>query len=572
MDVLLNYADLQHIIAVKLCFFLFIAAGLVGIYKKWTYGYFLIVMGLASGFGYYFLVRGLQLPLWGLEGDEITIAAMYETFAHGSLLSDFAYANLPPFYPPLWFWVFGLFGRALDLNGVQIGKLAALVAIVFYPVVLYWAQKKFWNRQVGSENPQSIAWFLAPILFFIFIDWDAIILKPYEFVSASLAVFWTIALLYRLHHDKLTGKSIVWFGITGGVLFLLFYFWFFLAAIGVALFHLFWREKIGMRKYLLLFSVGAIMLAAGSPYWLPLVRSYALHGSENFQLGFFVTKWIATSGPLFDLSLRGLLMVAGLIALIMFRKHLYIRGLLSVFAAAYVWQIMGLATILFFASPLQESKGFYFWNGAILAFAAAYGAERLWRFFSEKYQGVSWQRSAALIGLLVLATQLIFGTFADQPKILAARDKSRAPEKEMRELLSFMKNAYSDIHQETTLHSSLTTIHAFLPLNDFIYFNQHNSHPAARFSERLAYLEGLAVLRDPKEFFDMTRDTPFGPIDLFVFYTGDPARYPVYFHLDNFPFGIKEKVVNIPRELFSAEFFDKKFENKEYVVFEPRQR
>lgn len=575
MDVLLSYNDLQHIIAVKLFFFLFIALGLVAIYQKWRFGYFLFLIGISSGLAYFFLVHQMKLMFWGLEADEITIAAMYEMFAHGSLLSDFAYASLPPFYPPLWFWIFGLIGKFLNYNGIQIAKIGAVGAIVFYPVLFFLIQKRFWLKNQmadrAKEAPGALAWFLSAIFLFVFIDWDAVIIKPYELVSASLVVLWTVLLIYQLHQNKLKGMRVIVFGITGGILFLLFYFWFFLAAIGIALFNLFAGKKIEYKKYFSLLATGIVVLVVGAFYWAPLIRVYIERGSENWQLGFFVTEWIATTGPLFDLSLRGLLMMVGFAALIIWRQHLYIRGLLSLFAASYLWQLMGLFTILFLASPLQESKGFYFFNRAILALALAYGIERLWGYLKKRYPQAAWQQSVAIVGLIFLSTQLIFGTFADQTKVLKTREHARALEPKMEELIGFLENNYADIYKKITLHSSLTPLHAFLPLNDFIYFNQHNSHPAAQFSERLAYIKSLALINSPDEFYWATKKTPFGAIDLFIFYTGDPDYYPIYFHLDDFPYQLKELVVNIPRKLFNEEYFDKKFENKNYTVFQPKE-
>jgi galactan 5-O-arabinofuranosyltransferase len=574
MDVLLSYSDLQHIILVKLCFFLFVALGLVAIYRKWKPGYFLILMGVCSGLAYFFLVHQMRLMFWGLEGDEITIAAMYQMFAHGSFMSDFAYAGLPPFYPPLWFWFFGLIGKILNYNGIQIAKIGAVGTIVFYPVLFFLIQKWFWLKQQVNdkvkEAPGALAWFLSAVFLFVLIDWDAIIIKPYELVSASLVVLWTTLLIYELHRDRLNGMRVIVFGITGGILFLLFYFWFFLAAIGIALFNLFAGKKIEYKKYFSLLTTGIVVLIVGAFYWAPLVRVYFERGSENWQLGFFVTEWIATQGPLFDLSLRGLLMAAGLTVLIIYRRQWYIRGLLSLFSAAYIWQLMGMITILFLASPLQESKGFYFFNRSVLALALAYGIERLWDYFTQSYPQAKWQKSVAIISLFFISTQLIFGSFVDQPKILKTRENARSLELAKTELVGFLEGNYSDIYQKTTLHSSLTWLHAFLPVNDFIYFNQHNSHPAAHFSERLAFVESLALMKSSDEFYQAIKNTPFGSIDLFIFYTGDPEYYPVYFHLDNFPYQFKELVGNIPRKLFDEKYFDKKFENKDYAVFAPK--
>jgi hypothetical protein len=140
MPPLFTFAAIQGFILVKACFFAFLILGVVGVYKKWKPVYFLLLLGGLSSLAYIFLVRGTALPLWGLKGDEITIAAMYETFAHARWWGDFAYAHLPPFYPPLWFWLFGIIERVRDLNGVQIGKIASVATIAVYPIVFYFLQ------------------------------------------------------------------------------------------------------------------------------------------------------------------------------------------------------------------------------------------------------------------------------------------------------------------------------------------------------------------------------------------------------------------------------------------------
>jgi hypothetical protein len=100
----LSFELAQNIILAKVCLMVALSLGLVGIFtrkiKNWM---FLVGLGLCMGAGYYSLVHNLELPIWGLVGDEITISAMYTTFAHYSFFSDFAYHNLPPYYPPLFF-------------------------------------------------------------------------------------------------------------------------------------------------------------------------------------------------------------------------------------------------------------------------------------------------------------------------------------------------------------------------------------------------------------------------------------------------------------------------------------
>ncbi|MBU0596999.1 arabinofuranosyltransferase [Patescibacteria group bacterium] len=572
MEDLLNFSDLQHLIAVKLCFFLFIIMGLVWIYKKWSAGSFLFLTGVLTALAYFILVRGTMLMFWGLTADEITIASMYEMFAHGSMLSDFAYAHLPPFYPPLWFWMFGWVGGLINYNGVQIAKLASFATILLFPLFFYLLQKWFWKKQNGEagDMPGRIAWLLAPLLLFVFIDWDAIIIKPYELVSAALVVLWAVLIIYQLNRDKLNGMSILGFGITGGILFILFYFWFFLVAIGIALVNLFSKSRIGKKEYMSLFATGVVALVVGAFYWAPLARAYAEIGSENWQLGFFVTEWISTPRDYLEFSFRGLLMLMGLITLIILRKRQYIRGLLGLFTASYIWQLMGMITILFFASPLQENKGFYFFNRAVIALALAYGIEKLWQYYTARYPEIKWQQGVAVIGLLLISTQMIFGLFVDEQKIYSVRQRAKQISSEVRpgvqSLIEYLEDN-QDVYNQLVLTSGIPELHAFLPLNDALYFNQHNSHPAALFSERFYYLKNLEGIYEPELMQQKMNEFPFGKIDLFIFYKGVDNVYPLYYNLDNFPYRLKEEVITLPRLAFADPGFELVYENNNYIVF-----
>lgn len=567
MDYIFTIANLQDIVLLKLCFFVFVFFGVVGIYKKWKPVYFVILFSLASALGYYFLVKDTALMFWGLKADEITIAAMYEMFSHGSLLSDFAYANLPSFYPPLWFWLFGLVGQVLNLNGVQVAKIASFSTILLYPTIFYYLQKWYWNKENQDDKLTPLAWFFGTIFLFILISWDATITKPYELVSASLVIIWTIFFVRQMKQG-MNWRGWLSFGITGGILFILFYFWFFLSAIGIAIFNLF-EKKVEAKKYLDMIIVGILILLLSTPFWLPLAYSYQSLGSENWQLGFLILDWLGTEVPMFQLSLVGLVSLVGFISLIIYRKILYIRILLSLFVASYVWQAMGLITIYWFVSPLQESKGFYFFNGTILALAGAYGLYQLWQYLKNKYPSLNWQKSVAIVGVLFLSTQLLVGTFVDDPEARAVKVRSVQARREASEIIEWLKNNYNDTKNLTILQSGIPELHAFLPFSDFIYFNQHNSHPAANFSERFYYLKNLNLLKTNQEFYDKIVDTPYGQINLLILFKNG-ENYTLFFNVDNFPNELKEKTIDISASLITDEYFSKKFENKDYVIFIPK--
>ncbi len=559
--------DLHQLLLVKFCFFVFVLFGVVAVYRRWPPSVFLFGFGALSAGAYFFLIHGTTLMFWGLTADEVTIAAMYEMFAHGSLFSDFAYSALPPFYPALWFQGFGFVGRLVDWNGVQMAKVASLTTLALFPVAFYGLQR--WYARYSTAIGGVFASLCGAILIFVVSDWDAVIIKPYELVSASLVILWTTFLVIDIHHNGMTRWKFFLYGLSGGLLFLLFYFWFFLAAIGVALFHLFSRPSTKM--YLQFAVIGLTILAIGSVYWIPLIRAYHLYGAENWQLGFFVKDWIATHGPeLLSFSIKGAISLTGLVSLICLRKSTYIRSLLSLFVAGYAWQLMGIITLLFFSSPLQESKGFFFWNRTILALGAAYGLEQVYQWMVQKYHiTVFHKQTAGIVGIVLLAPALLFSSFADAPEVQAIRSRAMTHRPGVESLISYLRGQ-ENFSSRQVLTSGIPELHAFIPLKTFLYFNQHNSHPAARFSERLRYIRELTLQTDPAEFARMTQETPFGSIEAFIFYKGVPDKYPVYVVLDNFPNGIREERVDLPRSLFDAQYFDTVYDNGDFVVIVPK--
>jgi len=288
-----------------------------------------------------------------LQGDEVTIAAMYNTFAHVSFFSDFSYHNLPPFYPPLFFWIFALPGRLLDWNGVQMAKIASAVSMAVFPILVYGVQK--WYQKMTPDHdskkflPSNIAFFLAPLFVLVFIDWDAFILKPYEVISAFLAVLWTVYLGMDLYFKRLTWKRLAVYGVCGGILFLTYYLWLVFGAVALALFGLFIQKQNQVYYYSRIFFVGVIMLAVASPYIIPLAISYSEHGSQNFQIAYFVFQNAKFQAAMFEFfSWRGFLMLGGLVTLLIFRHITYIRLLIAFLLSSYLWYFLGLTSLSFF--------------------------------------------------------------------------------------------------------------------------------------------------------------------------------------------------------------------------------
>lgn len=580
MDTAFSLGDLHHFLAIKLCWPIFLA-GAVLIWYKWPerYSLFLLWTGIMCGLGYYLLVDDLGLMFWGLKGDEITIAAMFEAFAHGGFMQDFGYANLPPFYPPLYFWIFALVGKFANWNGIQIAKFASLVSITVFPILAYSFQKLFFtiqhkkNSELQLTLPGAVAMMLAPLIAWLFTDWDAMILKPYELISAFVTFIWMGSLIPTVLVGKLTWKWGIVYAVTGGCLFMAYYLWLVFAYIGAAVFALTIPKKDVIRFYVQIGGIGFGILLFSLPYLAPLIHAYQLHGSENWQVALITARGIALDLPMFQgISWRSLFMLSGLVSLIWYAwRNIYVRALASFFVAAYVWYIMGLVTALFFDAPIQEFKGFHFFSNTILALALAYGMEQGWKYIKLRSVKLNFLLpTIAGIGLLFLSAHLIFGFFADDPVVQKQRIAARGSRKTVVELVEFLKTDEKQKQQITTFHAGIAELHAYLPMNAFVYFNQHNSHPAAQFTARKAYVTYLTKAKNPKEFYDLSTTTWFDQsIDRYVLFKhGDSPAYRVYFLIDAYPHGGRDEVFHIDKALIQEPYFSKVYENNEFVVFD----
>lgn len=564
---LLTIADVQHLALVKWCWFLFVAGGLVLWWRRAPAWIWPLWLGITSALSYGILVDGLPMMFWGLKADEVTIGAMYLRFAH-NIGADFGYAHLPPFYPALFFQIFGTFGGWLGWNGVKIAKFASAISLLAIPSALYWVQAKYWLRRQIAHAPGPLAWLLSALLLGgVFLDWDALITKPYEAVASLGVILWTVFLVLDATTNRWPRWHTIRYGVAGGILFLTFYFWFFLAAIGIGLHNVF-GPKIAGRLYRRYIVVAAIVLGIGALYWLPLAISYHRFGSENWQLGFLHLPWLATYGLQLEFSVRGLLMLVGFVTLLLARRQPYMKILLSLWAAGYIWQFMGLTTISIWAAPLQESKGFDFFSNFVLLLAASYGLERAWFWVKSQWPQTSGQ-AVGLLALILLSPQLLFGRFADQPNVQATRVEAREADKGVGALAEWFL-ANDPEGEKVTLLPGIPQLPALVPVNQFLYPNQHNSHPAARWSERALILEQMASATSSTALAHIADTNYFGAITRVVCYNTATTTCPMYFYVDNFPHEGTERVITLPAKFFKEPEWKKAYESSQFIVFERR--
>lgn len=565
----MNFFDIQMYLIIKLLWLAFLVIGIFMIYKKTKVVYFLLLVGLVSAVSYGLLVNNLGLLLWGLQGDEVTIAAMYNTFAHSNIFgADFAYHNLAPFYPPAFFWFFGQIGKLMSWNGVVIAKFAVAIFLFSFPLLIYFSQKlilKKYNQFLGNEAVGNFFLFVSPLLILTILSKDVVIGKPYEILAAVLSIFWYLGLYFAHKYDRWTKKTVLYYGVLAGVIFMLYYLWLIFAALAFLILGLF-NEQNKLKYFFHLFQTMLVALLVASPFLLPLFLDYYRFGIENWQTALFIPSGLDLWAPYFQISsLANILLLFGLASLIYYRNNKFIKPLLYLFLTTFVWFGIGIISLLFLHKPFQEFRGFYIFAPTILAISAVYGLEKVYiNFKIAQHKNLFYV--VCILALGYFSTASIFGTFVDDPVIKNQRVESRLIPDKIVNLVS-----YFELHPEDSAKLSLQTIPqltAFVPIDNLLYFNQHNNHAAAIFSERYQYVQSLADSKTPAELYEKIQNCPYGKLEQFIFHSPDQTNYYLYFHLDKMIVGTEESVVRFDASLFASEKFVINYQNNNLTLIQ----
>jgi hypothetical protein len=559
MELMLSEKTVFLIAFAKLFFYLAAAVGLyLGI--KWNKAIFLVLLTSVMSGGWYFIASfGAKQTWWGLQGDEIFVTAALQKISSGLFFADFFHSNLTPFYPPLYFWVMGAIGYLFSLSGVALAHLGVVLTLLISPVVVYFWHRNFWKRhgQVGNEWQSAI----VALSIFIVLDWTAIILKPYEFLSAVLISLWAVFLLLDAYYKQLNLKRILWYGIIGGLLFMLFYFWFLVIALAFAVFALITKGQL-RHAYFSFVGVGLVSLIVALPYIGPLVASYLQYGVENWQHGFFITEYLDWYAPFLKFNVFGLWALFGLVAAVVWWERIYVKALASILLAAFLWQAINMVTIVLWQSPFLPVKPFLFLGSVVLSFLASYGLAEV--LMNKKVS--SHYIKIFIIGWLVYCTQLLGGVFIDNIVIRNQLENMRKPlAPEIQQVVDRLKSV-KNISEMTILSSGIPQISAFVPLDYYVSYNVHFAHPASNFSARQSFVRQLSYSTDSSEFYQKLKSAPYGKIDALLLYKTDNG-FPLFFMMDNYPNGIREEVVNFDQSLIDEAYFDTVFEDKYFVMY-----
>lgn len=558
----LSLTTIHLIAAIKIVLFIYLGVAVFLIWKNKKPHWHLIA--ISSGIFIFTLI--LLLPLkkmwWGNSGDELFVGAFLNRVLHGQIFFDFYYGWLAPFYPPLYFWVTGTISRLFASNAITAAKIGILGTILLWFIGSYFWQKLFWARIDQNKNKVEIQkspwfWLLFPIIFFISLNFEDIIVKPYEAVSALFCVILIGLIAESFDWQKWDWRTYLFLGIPGGLLFLTFYFWWIILILVMLYLALISQTKVPNIKRIII--LGFVIFALSSIYLIPLFLNYSHYGIENWQATYFVPGDLATFAPWQMLSLKSVILIAGLIGLIVFAKEKFIRANLLVLIAAFGYQFINFIILLAGSKPLQMQKPFLFLAGASLCAGATYLVIYLYQNYLAKTES---SKVIVIVIVIVFSSMLAMINFIDKPEIQSQVEKDliTSPYKD---LAGIIKQKVPNYQTRIWLSSGTPEINLYIPLNYYIAHNPHFSHPAAIYSQRLKLVKSFSQAKSPDEFNSLATQAKITGLILFK----GQDNFPIFYWQDNYPNGGKESEIDIPQNLVSETYWQKAYEDKDWEIF-----
>lgn len=531
----------------------------MGVYAAWIG----LVMAAA--------LHGTPFGYGSMAGDAGRFVAMAMKYMTSWASTDSFVKGMPTEYPPLYPWLVGHVAAAVDRPAWQIFGEVQIVVMSAAMVVAY----VFWRRLVGAGVAFAIVG-LAPAIF-------SQPSKDYEFFALLVFTPWVLATFAGLPRAK---GGVSWWaaGIIGGLLVLTYQAWLLYSAVGLlVIMGLALRATPHRARYLLhLLGVAVTAFIVASWYVVPFLLSLVTDGgarvSDLWMSGSIVDRPLVL--PFLDVTPIAAVELVGLLGLVWYRRTMW-------WATPMLLLVLGNYTyrIVFLVKTAQDNHtGYLQYTETLIAMVlmtagvltvseAAPGLWRRWVAAGVGTRGgtgvgagvatdegasqvaLARARPVAVTGIVVLVLWAAVHGWNDWvPGPRGLRDSAKP---------AGIVNRGTDAHAEllpdgtTTrfappkeyLHTRLRTaemeklvtgrlgadarpvvlsydqrLFAFTDYYGYISTDRVSSNTLMRWDERAAELRRLAAITDPTAFAAATRDTAFGPIDVFVLHTSG-SRY-----------------------------------------------
>lgn len=492
-----------------------------------------------------------------LIGDAGRFVAMAMKYMESWQSADSFVRGLPTEYPPLYPWVVGHVATLIHRPAWQLfGEMQ--IVVMSGAVVAGYA---FWRRLVNPAVAFTIVG-LTPAVF----NQPS---KDYEFLALLLFAPWVIATFAGLPRSR---GGLHWLpaGLIGGLLVLTYQAWLMYSALALlALIGITVRATSSWRTYVLhLLGVAVTAFVVASWYVVPFVTNFLTQGGERVS-DFWMSPSIADRPlvlPFFNGTPIAVVELVGLLGMVWYRRTTsWAQPLLLVVASCYAYRI------LFLLKTAQDNHtGYLQYTETLISMAlviagvltTAEGAPRLWSRWVTRTASApdarplspathplapARERAVAVTGvaaIVVWAAMQGWPNWVPGPRglrdsVAPAGTVNRATDPHAERLPDGGLTRFAP--PEKYLHPLLPTddiervitsqlgsearpvvlaydqrLFAFLPYFGYTANDRVSANTLLRWDDRYTAIKRLAAITDPTQFAAASRDTAFGPIDVFV--------------------------------------------------------
>ncbi len=535
-----------------------------------------ILLGVATGVYGSWIALTMATTLHGtpygfglLVGDAGRFVAQANKYMFTSASADSFVKGLPSEYPPLYPWIVGHVARLVDKPAWQLFGEMQIVVMSLAVVLAY----VFWRRLVTAP----VAFVLVALALLVFRQPS----KDYEFIALLIYAPWVIATFAGLTRRR---GGLHWLpaGIIGGLLVVTYQAWLMFSALGLlALVLLTLRVVRSKGRYLLhLLGVAATAFVVSSWYVVPLVTTMVT-GGQNRVSDFWMSGSIVDRPVVFPFlqpTVMGVITLVGLLGMVWYRRNTFwAQPLLLILVSCYVYRVLFLLRTAY-----DNHTGYLQYTETLISMVlvtagvltTAKAAPVVWRRLQKASPTslttpVSGRRRAVVVtavaALVAYSGMQAWVEWTPGPRgirdsVKAAGDVTRGTDAHAEPLPDGSYPQYAPpkgyLHTwlpvlpiERFVEQQLGTdarpvvlaydqrLFAFLPWYGYTATDRVSSNSLLRWDDRYAELQKLSRVTDPAQFAQASKDTAFGPIDVFVLKgaAGDQYRWKdIYFSAQAF--------------------------------------
>lgn len=449
------------------------------------------------------ILNGTPFYLFGFWGDQSFRQAMILKFAAITRPTDYYYKDLPPFYPPLYYYLQAIFARVFSVEAYKMSKIGQMLIFAVLPLVHFY----FWRRLVAPVQAGFIT-----LLAFLYSNYAGALqfFSPHSFIAYALFIPWWLFYIERVTKPATSVKFYIVGGIIGALLFATYFYAFFIGAVSLLLKLAYERIPLIKKKvggFTLMGALKVLIASAvlSSPYWLPVLISIISSGLDRSRGGWYHIGYPGLDIQFVKFTIEGIALLAGTIFIFRrIKKSLNFalaNFVLTILFFHFVGSILG---ALDYPVNLAKSTDLFTMQLAapIIGLCLAAFARR--DMMSRKRIGVTPILTGAL--LLVLFNNL------------SGIAKSDATKKARTAIVPTWNTDFEEMQSRkgSVFLNGQFEFQSFYPVYSFLTLNELYSHPASRYFERYKFLYYLQSIKDPSLFHLTLQHNKFDKVDFFM--------------------------------------------------------